>query len=37
MPPSARASCAWKLSGRERGSSRNARLDPAELIPLVGV
>jgi hypothetical protein len=30
-------SCAWKLSGRERGSSRMTRLDPAGLIPLVAV
>jgi hypothetical protein len=36
-PPSARVSCALKLTGRERGSSRNARLDPAGLIPLVAV
>src|ERR1700704_2164605 len=33
-PPSARVSCASKLTGKERGSSRNARLDPAGLIPL---
>jgi hypothetical protein len=30
-------SCASKLTGKERGSSRNARLDPAGLIPLVAV
>ncbi len=36
-PPSARVSCALKLTGRESGSSRNARLDPAGLIPLVAV
>jgi len=29
-----RGSCALKLMGRECGSSRNARLDPAGLIPL---
>jgi hypothetical protein len=30
-------SCALKLTGRERGSSRRARLDPAGLIPLLAV
>jgi len=30
-------SCAAKLTGSERGSSRTTRLDPAGLIPLVAV
>ena len=36
-PPSDGCRGAWKLSGRERGSSRSARLDLAGLLPLVDV